>query len=1070
MAVTAPPLRRPPAWPGWRQLPRDARDTLFLVGVIGWTVLPHLGHLPLWCALLTGVVLLWRARLALANEALPSRWLLIVVLCVATGLTLWTHRTLLGKEAGVTMLVVLMALKTLELRARRDAFVVFFLGFFVVLTQFLYAQTLPVAVAMLVAVWGLLTALVLAHMPVGQPALRHAASLAARCALLGTPVMVLLFVLFPRIGPLWGVPNDGLSTTGLSMSMQMGSIAELVADDSVALRIRFAGAAPPPEALYFRGPVLGRFDGREWLPLAPTAGQRAPAELRVAGRSIDYEMTLEPSRLALLPLLEATPEAPRIDGLRVTGTDDLQWRTNRPVAERVRFKAQARLRFELGPLETVPSLRAYLQLPPGANPRTIAWAEALRAEPRHAQADAQALSAAVLDHIRSAGFVYTLTPGIYAEDGNLNGIDEFWLDQKQGFCEHYAAAYVVVMRAMGVPARVVTGYQGADAEPVDGFHIVRQSNAHAWAEYWEEGRGWLRADPTAAVAPDRIVRSLRLQPAPGLVASAIGGVSPALLARLRSGWEGMNNRWNQWVLNYSRGQQLDLLKDIGFSAPSWEDLALLLIGALSGLSLAGAAWAWWERQRVEPWARELARLRATLRALGIDAAAHESPGAIAQRVASRYGATGATLAALLARLELERYGRSAQHDPPLRASARSARRGTAPRTATIGGMRSRSLPSLLIAAGAATVALSLALAIAPAEGATKQSKKAQQAAKAKKSKAPHSAPAKTDAADSKPSYAQREDVMRFGAEIAERNGLDPAWVLTALAAARYQPSVVKYIMPPPAGTAKNWAAYRDRFVEPRRIRAGVAFWRANEGWLLRAEDVYGVPPEIIVGIIGVETIYGEQMGSFRVLDALTTLAFDFPPGRKDRSAFFRDELEQLFVQCSVTTEHSGCDPLTPKGSFAGAQGMPQFMPGSVNKYAVDFDADGRIDLSESSADVIGSVAHYLSAFGWQRGMPTRYEVAVPVDAADRALLLVPDIVPSFSAAQFAERGAQLPPEAQSHAGLLALVELQNGDAAPSYVAGTANFYAITRYNWSSYYAMAVIELGEAVKRQIGTVR
>ncbi|MCO5125265.1 MAG: DUF3488 and transglutaminase-like domain-containing protein [Rhizobacter sp.] len=680
-AAAPPPRRLLPLWPGWRQLPRDARDTLFLVGVIGWTVLPHLGHLPLWCALLTGAVLLWRARLALANDALPGRWWLVAVLCVAIGLTLWTHRTLLGKEAGVTMLVVLMALKTLELRARRDAFVVFFLGFFVVLTQFLYSQSLPVAVAMLVAVWGLLTALVLAHMPVGQPALRQAASLAARCALYGAPVMVLLFMLFPRIGPLWGVPKDGLSTTGLSMSMQMGSIAELVADDSVALRVRFSSAPPPPEALYFRGPVLGRFDGRDWLPLPspPASRQGAGAELRVSGRAIDYEMTLEPSRLPLLPLLEATPEAPRIDGLRVTRTGDLQWRTNRPVAERVRFKAQARLAFELGPLEEVPGLQAYLDLPPGANPRTRAWAEALHAEPRNAQASAAALAQAVMEHIRRAGFVYTLTPGLYAEDGGLNGIDEFWIDRKQGFCEHYAAAFVVVMRAMGVPARVVTGYQGADAEPIDGFHIVRQSNAHAWAEYWQEGRGWLRADPTAAVAPDRIVRSLRLEPAPGLVASAIGGVSPALLARLRNGWEGLNNRWNQWVLNYSRGQQLDLLKDIGFSAPSWEDLALLLIGALSSLSLAGAAWAWWERRRVEPWARELARLRVALRPLGIDAGLHESPGAIGKRVTSRFGGAGAALAELLARLELQRYGRDAQRDPPsglLRALRAEARRLT----------------------------------------------------------------------------------------------------------------------------------------------------------------------------------------------------------------------------------------------------------------------------------------------------------------------------------------------------------------------------------------------------------
>ncbi len=320
-------------------------------------------------------------------------------------------------------------------------------------------------------------------------------------------------------------------------------------------------------------------------------------------------------------------------------------------------------------------------------------------------------------------------------------------------------------------------------------------------------------------------------------------------------------------------------------------------------------------------------------------------------------------------------------------------------------------------------------------------------------------------------YGQRDDVMRFGAELAERRNLDAAWVQAALQRARFVPSVVKFIMPPPAGTAKNWAVYRSRFVEPIRIRAGVAFWRANEKWLKLAEERYGVPPEIVVGIIGVETIYGQQMGNFRALDALATLAFDFPAGRKDRAPFFRDELESFFVMCQT----EGLDPLQPKGSFAGAMGMPQFMPSSFNQYAVDLDGDGRKDLRDNPADVIGSVAHYLKEFGWRRELPTRFDVAVPVATIDRAALLVPDILPSFTLEEFAERGAQLGAEAfasdvrladSGGLGKLALVELQNGDAAPSYVAGTSNFYAVTRYNWSSYYALAVIELGEAVAREV----
>ena len=345
-------------------------------------------------------------------------------------------------------------------------------------------------------------------------------------------------------------------------------------------------------------------------------------------------------------------------------------------------------------------------------------------------------------------------------------------------------------------------------------------------------------------------------------------------------------------------------------------------------------------------------------------------------------------------------------------------------------------------------------------------------------------------------YGRRDDVARFGAEVAERRNLDPVWVKAALEQARFVPNVAKFIMPAPAGTAKNWAAYRARFVEPVRIRAGVAFWRANEKWLKKAEADFGVPPEIVVGIIGVETIYGQQMGGFRVIDALATLAFDFPPGRKDRSPFFRDELENYLLMCHI----QGIEPLQLKGSYAGALGMPQFMPSSVNKYAIDFDGDGHVDLHTNTADVIGSVAHYLAEFGWQRGLPTRFDVAAPVDTSDRAVLLGPDILPSFTVEQFIERGAKLDaaaltavtkPEGMSDvqsnevgsglspgstsepsatpktvAMMLALVELQNGDAAPSYVAGTRNFYAITRYNWSSYYAMAVIDLGEAVAREI----
>jgi membrane-bound lytic murein transglycosylase B len=333
-------------------------------------------------------------------------------------------------------------------------------------------------------------------------------------------------------------------------------------------------------------------------------------------------------------------------------------------------------------------------------------------------------------------------------------------------------------------------------------------------------------------------------------------------------------------------------------------------------------------------------------------------------------------------------------------------------------------------------------------------------AHARPAKKPRGKPAavRHDAEPDIVTYGRRDDVQRFAGETATELGLDRAWVESTLAQARYLPAVARLIMPPPAGTAKNWAAYRARFVEPERMRAGAAFWRANEAALDAAFERYGVPPEIVVGIIGVETYYGRHTGGFRVLDALATLSFDFPPGRKDRSAFFRGELQQFLMLADA----EGLAPTEVKGSFAGAIGLGQFMPGSILRFSVDGDGDGHIDMAGNPTDVIFSVAHYLAVHGWQRGMPTHYAVVPPADASDRAILLAPDILPSFSAAQLEAHGSELDEAGRAHDGPLALVELHNGDAAPSFVAGTQNFYAVTRYNWSSYYALAVIELGRAV--------
>ncbi len=316
-------------------------------------------------------------------------------------------------------------------------------------------------------------------------------------------------------------------------------------------------------------------------------------------------------------------------------------------------------------------------------------------------------------------------------------------------------------------------------------------------------------------------------------------------------------------------------------------------------------------------------------------------------------------------------------------------------------------------------------------------------------------------------YAQHDAAQRFAAELDQAQGWKDGWATQWVSLAQRNAQAIRLIAPAPAGTAKNWAAYRARFVEPRRLQAGVRFWQQHADTLQRAEATYGVPAWLVVGIIGVETLYGQHTGQFRVLDVLASLAFEFPPQHprfEQRTDFFRSELA-AFLTLARSTHQS---PNSWLGSYAGAMGLPQFMPSNWSRFGVDFDGDGRIDLLNSPADAIGSVARYLQGFGWKPGLRTHYDISFDPASLDMEALLAPDILPSFSAATFQAKGVRLPPDAQTHDGLFALVELENGDPQQgggprTYVAGTENFYVITRYNWSSYYAMAVIDLGQAVE-------
>ena len=639
-------------------LPRDTRDTLFLLAVIGWIVLPHLARLPWWCSLLVGTVLAWRGILAWRGLPLPGRAWLFALLLLALAGTWASHRTLLGRDAGVTLIVALLALKTLELRARRDAFVVFFLGFFTMLTNFFFSQSLAVAAAMLLGLLGLMTALVNAHLPVGRPPLLQSARMAGWMALLGAPVMAVLFLLFPRFAPLWGIPGDALSgRSGLSAQMEVGNLARLALDDSIALRVRFEGVVPPQSALYFRGPVLSSFDGREWRPLQPRLATRFPPlrlvdpQLRTAGEPVRYEITLEPHNRPWLLALDAAPQPPQVPGVGTAMTSELQWLASQPVVDLLRYRAVSYPSFRHGPQRRQLVLPEYTQLPDGFNPRTLELARQLLRENR--RAGAPALVQAALQRLRTGGYRYTLEPGVYGE----HTADEFWFDRREGFCEHIASAFVVLMRAMNIPARIVTGYQGGEQNSLDGYWVVRQSDAHAWTEVFLDGRGWVRVDPTSAVAPGRTGNLQRLIAPRSVLAEAMESVTPDLAALVRASWEAMNNRWNQWILNYTQSRQLDLLRRLGFEAASWEDLSRLLLAMVVALALAGAAWAWWERLQHDPWLRLLGVARQRLRERGVETGNTAPPRAIAQMVTTRFGADGAALSQWLLRLEAQRYAR-----------------------------------------------------------------------------------------------------------------------------------------------------------------------------------------------------------------------------------------------------------------------------------------------------------------------------------------------------------------------------------------------------------------------------
>jgi transglutaminase-like putative cysteine protease len=625
--------------PAREALDRHATPWLFACALA--TTAPHALHQPAWLSALAGVLLLWAGRLWWKDERLPGRWLLMALVGAGCAGILLEFRTLFGRDAGVAMLVMFMSMKLLELRSRRDAMVVVTLGYFLLLTHYFYSQSIPTGLWLLACLWLITATLVRLH---GGPATtpRTALRQAALLGLQALPFMLVLYVLFPRIsGPLWGLPTDAhAGKTGLSDTMSPGSISRLVQSGDIAFRVRFDGALPPKQKLYWRGPVMEQFDGTTWRPY-PT--RQAPEYLEALSPPIGYETTLEAHNQRWLLALDApTDLAPEmtIDGTLTVAVRD-------PLTERQRFRLAASLDYRFNATETPGALRRNLLLPPGSNPQSRALAEGWRNTGIGPEATIQKALA-----LFAADFTYTLRPPLLGRDG----IDEFLFRSKRGFCEHYAAAFVVLMRAAGIPARVIGGYQGGEFNPLDGYLVVRQSDAHAWAEVWLAGRGWVRVDPTAAVSPSRIETGIA-------DALPFEDALPVLIqwraewvTALRYRWEAINNAWNQHILGYDPQSQRDLLARLGLPDADWRSLATLL-GTLCSLFVATLmAWAIHQRPRRDPVLRLWHKALRHLARRQVDCAPWETPLDLARRVEAERPELAAPFRRVVDAYLLARYG------------------------------------------------------------------------------------------------------------------------------------------------------------------------------------------------------------------------------------------------------------------------------------------------------------------------------------------------------------------------------------------------------------------------------
>lgn len=611
-------------------LPRDKADALLLLVASAIVMVPHFSHLPIWTSLLLTLLWSWRVTITLKGHRLPPQWLLLPIATVGMGLAYREYHMFFGRDPGVAMVTILFMAKLLEMQAKRDAFVVLMVSLFLILSNFLYSQSIGMAFMMIAAVLGVMTSMLSFQFVDRIPPLRQRLRLVGTVFAFAVPLTVVLFLLFPRIdGPLWGMPGDAHSgKTGMSDTMSPGNISNLAQSEEIAFRVRFLGAQPTQAALYWRVFVMQDYDGSIWHRATPIRPSTDDIDARYLSQPIDYEITLEANGQHWLPVLDLPQTLPVLSAGNAVLHPNMEVTRDAVIDNRLRYRARSYLQYRLDPTLSPDQRNENLALPFGFNPRAVSLGGQMRAQ----ISDPLRLAQRILDRFHRESYSYTLEPPVLGR----NAIDEFLLETRAGFCEHYASAFVVLMRAAGVPARVVTGYQGGELNTVDNFVEVRQSEAHAWAEIWIPDAGWIRVDPTAAVAPERVQRNLQTAvPAQGL--RGLIRINPgkdSWLNGLRMNWNAMSNRWNQWVLNYSSQRQRDLLKQFGFDEPDWSTMGLLLMAACIVILGLSALWLFRGRSAQDPAHVLYLALCRSLARHGLARADHEGPRSYATRIAA----------------------------------------------------------------------------------------------------------------------------------------------------------------------------------------------------------------------------------------------------------------------------------------------------------------------------------------------------------------------------------------------------------------------------------------------------